>query len=112
MCTLTTHASNPIPTSFLNRLINFVVRLQLCVDNKNEKDVHVGIGLLACVVLCTAIIAKRLSARQLIVHRISEIVSIYVCTCTCICHAITCILHATRKCMYVHMHQCNAWECH
>ena len=35
------------------------------MDNKNEKDVHVGIGLLACVVLCTAIIAKRLSARQL-----------------------------------------------
>ena len=72
------------------------------MDNKNEKDVHVGIGLLACVVLCTAIIAKRLSARQLIVHRILEIVSIYVCTCTCMyVHVSVTQLHifrATRKC--------------
>ena len=58
---------------------------------------HVGIGLLACVVLCTAIIAKRLSARQLIVHRISEIVSIYVCTCTCMyVHVSVTQLHVFR----------------
>ena len=75
------------------------------MDNKNEKDVHVGIGLLACVVLCTAIIAKRLSVRQLIVHHISERVSIYVCTYTCLyVHVSVTQLHVFRAlCANVHV---------
>ena len=49
------------------------------------------------------IIAERLSARQLIVHRISEIVSMYVCMCMYVCMYVSVTLRnaiisrATRK---------------
>ena len=40
---------------------------------------HVVIGIPCFLMLCMAIVAERLSARQLILRRISEIVSMYVC---------------------------------